>query len=66
MKWLLLNQHFVSMSLTNCVDCVLEEALSSDLQLAQVLVSDMDYSKTGILPARPIRVYNLVALGGQL
>ncbi len=58
MKWLLLNQLSVSMSLTNCVESVLEELVSSELQLAQVLVSDTDLHRIGILQAHFLTSYN--------
>jgi len=39
MKWHLLNQHCVSMDYTNFAISVLEEVVSSEQQLVQVLVS---------------------------
>ncbi len=39
MKWRLLSQHYVSSGYLNYDDMVLEEAVSSELQLVQVLVS---------------------------
>ncbi len=46
MIWLLLNQHYVNLDYTNSRISVLEEVVSSDLQLVQVLVSGMVSSKT--------------------
>ncbi len=39
MKWHLLNQHFVNLEFKNLGISVLEEVLSSELQLVQLLVS---------------------------
>ncbi len=46
MKWHLLNQLYVSLGPLSLEDCVLEELVSSDLQLVQVLASVMDYLRT--------------------
>ncbi len=39
MQWLLLNQHFVNLGFRDSKMCVLEEVVSSGLQLVSVLVS---------------------------
>jgi len=53
MQWLLLNQHYASTFLDSRLISVLEEVISSELQLVQVLVSGRISSKT----------MNLVGLG---
>ncbi len=46
MQWHLLSQFFVSTDSINSVMCVFEEVVSSELQLAQVLVSGKVSSET--------------------
>ncbi len=46
MKWHLLNQLYVNLDSENSKISVLEEVVSSDLQLVRVLVSGMVSSKT--------------------
>jgi len=46
MFWHLLNQFYVNISLTDSVVSVLEEVVSSELQLVQVLVSGQVSSMT--------------------
>ncbi len=46
MQWLLLNQHFVSLDSENFRISVLEEVVSSELQLVRLLVSGMVSQKT--------------------
>ncbi len=46
MQWHLLNQHFVSLESIRCEISVLEEVLSSELQLVQLLVSGMVSHRT--------------------
>ncbi len=41
MLWLLLNQHYVSLGFKNLEISVLEEVVSSEAQLVQVLVSGL-------------------------
>ncbi len=46
MQWLLLNQHCVNLDSTNSKISVLEEVVSSEVQLVRLLVSGMVSSKT--------------------
>ncbi len=46
MKWHLLNQHYVSLDYKNSGMCVLEEVVSSEVQLVVLLVSGTVSSKT--------------------
>ncbi len=46
MKWHLLNQLYVNLGPTNLEACVLEEVVSSDLQLVQLLASVMALVRT--------------------
>ncbi len=59
MIWLLLNQHFVNLDNIDCVNFALEEAVSSELQLVQVLVSALVLPKIGILRVHSQTSYNL-------
>jgi len=49
MKWLLLNQHYVNLEFLNCRMSVLEEVVSSEQQLVQLLVSGLVSHQTMIL-----------------
>ncbi len=49
MNWLLLNQHYVNLESRNYKIFVLEEVLSSELQLVLLLVSGLVSHQTGML-----------------
>ncbi len=55
MKWHLLNQHFVNLDIANSGISVLEEVVSSEVQLVSVLVSGRISSETMSL-VYPVRV----------
>ncbi len=65
MKWHLLNQHFVSMESNDSRISVLEEVVSSDQLLVQVLVSGMVSPRTMTLVSHR-SFYNQVAPIEQL
>ncbi len=65
MSWLLLNQHFVNTDLHGYETYVLEEEVSSEALLAQVLVLDMGSLRIGILLAPSREFCNLVERGGR-
>ncbi len=62
MDWHLLNQHYVSLDSESYRISVLEEVLSSDLQLVQVLVSGMVSLKTMISHGHRVVYSNLLSL----
>jgi len=62
MDWLLLNQLCVPMQGTNSNSCVLEEVISSELQLVQVLVSGRMSFKTMISLAHSLTWFNQTGL----
>jgi len=49
MQWRLLNQFFVNLESKNLEASILEEVLSSELQLVQLLVSGLVSPQTGML-----------------
>ncbi len=60
MKWHLLNQLFVNSDYENSKISVLEEVVSSELQLVQVLASGIVSSKTMTYLGLGIQAYNLI------
>ncbi len=64
MKWHLLNQLCVSLGPLNSEGFVLEELVSSELQLVQALASVMDCLR--IMTLGDLEVFNQVGLGKEL
>ncbi len=60
MQWLLLNQHFVNSECINFVASVLEEVVSSEAQLVQLLVSGMVSLKTMSFLSHGTAVFNQI------
>ncbi len=60
MLWHLLNQLYVNLDLDNSSVCVLEEVVSSEVQLAQLLVSGTISHKTMISHIHGHLCYNQV------
>ncbi len=60
MKWHLLNQLYVNSDLENSRISVLEEVVSSELQLVQVLASGMVSLKTMTYLGLGTQAYNLI------
>ncbi len=59
MKWHLLNQHYVSLEFPSLEISVLEEVVSSEQQLVQLLVSGT-VSRQTMNSVRPLEDYNLI------
>ncbi len=66
MKWHLLNQLFVNLDSEDYNVSILEEAVSSELSLVQLLVSGLVSVKTGTSLYRGLQVSNLKEQGGLL
>ncbi len=64
-NWHLLNQYYVSLYLTDCEISVLEEVISSELQLVVLLVSGTISQKTMSLVSLDEACFNLVGLTGE-
>ncbi len=64
MQWHLLNQFYVSMDYGNSKISVLEEVVSSDPSLVQVLVSGVISSKTMMLFSHGTQCFNQTEVGG--
>jgi len=60
MKWHLLNQHYVNMDFRNFEISVLEEVVSSEQQLVQLLVSGTVSPRTMTLASHGVQRYSLV------
>ncbi len=60
MQWHLLNQHYVNLDHKNSVISVLEEVVSSDQLLVQVLASGRISSKTMMLFSLGIQCFNQI------
>ncbi len=66
MKWHLLNQHCVNLDFGNSKISVLEEVISSELQLVRLLVSGTVSLKTMTLLGLGTAVFNPEIVGGPL
>jgi len=65
MQWLLLNQHYANMDTKNLGISVLEEVVSSEVQLVQVLVSGRISLETMISHLRSHHNCNQIAVGDR-
>ncbi len=66
MKWRLLNQHYVNLDSRSYQMCVLEEVISSELQLVQLLVSGMVSQETMNSIGHGHQVFNQIDQRGRL
>jgi len=66
MQWHLLNQHYVNLDSKNSKISVLEEVVSSEQQLASVLVSGTVSQKTMTLLGHGRQLFNQIEVGERL